>query len=330
MKGTFLRLKYDPSSQLFRSNYVKKNYLCANPGECIKPPPVELNFEDMKHVDCYMIANCLFRVEGENLPSAVERISAFRTFMAREGVDMFGFVETPVEEAPHPGGMLFELFHDGCRMEFSSCDGGHVLIMYKGEAVLKLWHTEESVIRVAGVFEPQMLKFAMWIGFGLETISRRRIALHCSCIVKDEKAYLFLGESGTGKSTHTRLWRENIAGAFLLNDDSPILSLEEGEVWIYGSPWSGKTPCYRQERYLLGGAVRLSQAPYNKIYRLPLLRAFAALHPSCPPQFAKDPALYDEISATLSEVLGKIAVWHLECLPDADAAMLSCETVTKN
>ena len=48
------------------------------------------------------------------------------------------------------------------------------------------------------------------------------------------KRFFFLGESGTGKSTHTRLWRENIAGSKLLNDDSPIVRYEEGGVWVYG------------------------------------------------------------------------------------------------
>ena len=52
---------------------------------------------------------------------------------------------------------------------------------------------------------------------------------------------------------------------------------------VYGSPWSGKTPCYKAERYPLAGCVRLSQAPYNKIRRLNTLQAYAALHPSAPP-----------------------------------------------
>lgn len=80
--------------------------------------------------------------------------------------------------------------------------------------------------------------------YGLMTVRKDTVALHGSCIVYKGKAVLFLGESGTGKSTHTRLWRENIAGSKLLNDDSPIV------------------------RYPLAGCVRLSQAPFNKIRRL--------------------------------------------------------------
>ncbi len=277
----------------------------------------------------YTVAGCCFCVVGDELAAEVASVSGFREFAVEGGEAHFCFRQAPMEDAPEAGRLLFELFHDGCNMEFSTCEGGHVMVMNMDDDYLRLWHTEAGVVNIAGCLDHQMLKFALWIGYGLETIALRRIPMHCSCIVKDGRAYLFLGESGTGKSTHTRLWRENIDGAFLLNDDSPVLAVEDGKVWIYGSPWSGKTPCYRQERYPLGGCVRLSQAPHNKIVRLPLLRSFAALHPSCPPQFAMDGELYDEISVTLSDVLKCTAVWHLECLPDADAARLSYETITK-
>ena len=104
----------------------------------------------------------------------------------------------------------------------------------------------------------------------------------------------------------------------------------DGKVWMYGSPWSGKTPCYRTERYQLAGCVRLSQAPHNKIFRLNTLQAYGALHPSCPPDFAYDDTLYDHISHTLGLVLEQTPVYHLECLPDAAAAQLSFKTLFKS
>ncbi len=283
----------------------------------------------MKRTDYYIVASVRFAVEGEDLPAAVHALSGFPVFAAEEGQTAFSFVQNDIVPVLSEGKLLFELFHDGCMMRFYSHSEGHSLRLSKESSELILWRTEPGRVYLDGSFDPQMLKFALWIGYGLETIALRRICMHCSCIVSDSNAYLFLGESGTGKSTHTRLWRENIEGAFLLNDDSPILSFEDGKVWIYGSPWSGKTPCYKQERYPLGGCVRLSQAPFNEIVRLSSLRAFAALHPSCPPQFAMDERLYDEISQTLGEILGRTAVWHLKCLPDAAAAVLSHETITK-
>lgn len=81
-------------------------------------------------------------------------------------------------------------------------------------------------------------------------------------------------------------------------------------------------------RYPLGGCVRLSQAPFNKIQRLSPLKAYAALHPSCPPEFAYDEVLYEGISDTLDDILSKVPVFHLACLPDEAAAQLSHSTLT--
>ena len=178
-----------------------------------------------------------------------------------------------------------------------------------------------------GHYSPRLLRFALWMGYGLMTVRKETVALHGSCIVYKGKAVLFLGESGTGKSTHTRLWRENIAGSKLLNDDSPIVRYEERGVWVYGSPWSGKTPCYKAERYPLAGCVRLSQAPYNKIRRLNTLQAYAALHPSAPPAFAYEEELYSGVCSLLEKMVSSIPVYHLECLPDAEAVKLVCRTL---
>lgn len=172
-----------------------------------------------------------------------------------------------------------------------------------------------------------MYRFGLWMMYGLATAAQRTVAVHSSVIRWGDGAVMFLGESGTGKSTHTHLWREHITGAELLNDDSPIVRLDDGIPTVYGSPWSGKTPCYRNEHYPIRAVVRLSQAPHNRITRLSTLQAIGALLPSCPPAFAYDAYLQDQICTTLSEVIARVPVYHLECLPDADAAHLSFETV---
>lgn len=168
-----------------------------------------------------------------------------------------------------------------------------------------------------------MVRFGLWVAYGMAFADGMTVAVHSSAVVYRGKAVLFLGESGTGKSTHTRLWTRSIEGASPLNDDSPILRAENGLVYAYGSPWSGKTPCYKTARYPLAAIVRLSQAPHNRIKKLSITEALAALHPSCPPAFAYDENLYDGISATISAVLEKTPVFHLECLPDEGAVHAS-------
>lgn len=171
------------------------------------------------------------------------------------------------------------------------------------------------------------LRFGLWFSLGITAAKKMVAAVHSSTIVYREQAIMFLGESGTGKSTHTRLWRENIEGATLLNDDSPLIGFADGKPTVYGSPWSGKTPCYKNEQYPLRAIVRLSQAPHNKIRRIKGVAAIGALLPSLPPAFAFDEGLKEMMFEILSRVLASAEVYHLECLPNADAAKVVHQTL---
>jgi hypothetical protein len=150
------------------------------------------------------------------------------------------------------------------------------------------------------------------------------LMIHASVIAYEGKGYEFLGRSGTGKSTHSRLWLENIEGTWLLNDDNPVIRVIDGAVNVYGTPWSGKTPCYKNEVMPLGGVIRLSQAPYNKIQQLNPLRAYASLMPACS-CMRWDRKSTDALHSTVEKVITRVRGWHLECLPDADAAHV-CNT----
>ena len=174
---------------------------------------------------------------------------------------------------------------------------------------------------------PALFRFGVWILFNIAALPRGAVAFHSSVIRYRGRGVLFLGESGTGKSTHTRLWREHIPGAELLNDDSPIIRATDSEAFVHGSPWSGKTPCYRNERCPIAAVVRLSQAPHNRIRRLRPIESIGALLPSAPPAFARDERLSDDTCNLLSRVIAQVPVYHLECLPDAAAAQLACDTV---
>lgn len=278
----------------------------------------------------YSIAGHRIRIEGcEEWIKAVATLDGFRPFeVDAEGEALAVFTLTD-ELAPQMTEMQYESEVDGIVDRFGRYEGGYLFVMTPPDsAPLSLWKEEGSnVVKFNGQLMPRLVRFALWIAYGLVTMAHRTVAVHTSVIQYKGRTVLFLGESGTGKSTHTRLWRENIEGAVLLNDDSPILRIIDGKPWMYGSPWSGKTPCYKQESYPLAACVRLSQAPYNKIQRLSIPQAYAALHPSCPPDFAYDDTLYDCISETIGEVLAQIPLYHLACLPNAEAAQLSCKTV---
>ena len=191
----------------------------------------------------------------------------------------------------------------------------------------KRFDRAEATTDYTTAHDPALLRFGLWTLYNLTAVRERSTAFHASVIACRGKAVLFLGESGTGKSTHTRLWREHIAGARLLNDDSPIVSVLSGEARVYGSPWSGKTPCYHNVCLPIAAVVRLSQAPENRIRRLRTLEALGALLPSVPPAFARDERLQDALYDIVSETIARVPVYHLACLPDAAAARLAHDTV---
>ena len=196
-------------------------------------------------------------------------------------------------------------------------------------------HREGDTFRATGNlnhFTPDyVLRFAFWITFGVAALSRQIVSIHSSVVMCHGKSIFFLGESGTGKSTHTRLWLNHIPDTELLNDDSPFIRIElDGSIRAYGSPWSGKTPCYKNRHTPVAAFVRLSQAPYNRIRRLTGIEAIGALLPSCPIAFAYDKRLSESIYSILSHTLQQLPVYHLECLPDANAARLVYTTLKQN
>ena len=153
------------------------------------------------------------------------------------------------------------------------------------------------------------------------------LEMHSSVVVNGGKGYLFLGKSGTGKSTHSSLWLKHIPGTMLLNDDNPILRLmPDGTARVFGSPWSGKTPCYKNLDFPAGAVVRIRQAPFNKIEKLPPVQAYASLMASAS-SFRPFKTLAEGWHATLEGLVGVLPCYVLDCLPDQAAAELCHKTV---
>ncbi len=279
----------------------------------------------------YEIGGHPFAVVGEELLSSLESINGFKPFQAEHTEVLPKFIIQGNDGQPivpfrkelytfkyEDIDSVFGITEEGYRLDLCPEDReALVLCVKKGSK--NLW--------ITGNLSPRLVRFAVWMAYGIMTAAEDTASLHSSCIVHQGKAVLFLGESGTGKSTHTSLWLKHIPGSQLLNDDSPMVRYEDGTVWAYGSPWSGKTPCYKAERYPLAGCVRLSQAPHNAIRHLNIIQAMAALHPSTPPAFAYDADLYDGVSHLLDKILSHVPVYHLACLPDKEAAELSCQTI---
>lgn len=159
------------------------------------------------------------------------------------------------------------------------------------------------------------------------------LVIHASAVECNGTGYIFMGKSGTGKSTHSRLWIRNIANTTLINDDCPlVIAGESGSFLVCGTPWSGKTPCWRRTSAPVGGIVRLRQAPANRFIPLSGVDSFVAFIPGMS-VMTSDRQLYAEASSTALSLLDHTPVAILECLPDRGAAELchrSLNLLTKN
>lgn len=171
------------------------------------------------------------------------------------------------------------------------------------------------------------LNNALMVLYAFRTAGMGTLEMHSSVVMRDGKAYMFLGKSGTGKSTHSRQWLETFPGTELLNDDNPILRVfPDGSVIVYGSPWSGKTPCYRNLSTPVGAIVRIRQCPENKAERMSVVQAYASLYSSCSGlKFHKEMA--DGLHASLEAAATRVPCFVLDCRPDHEAAEVCYQAV---
>lgn len=156
---------------------------------------------------------------------------------------------------------------------------------------------------------------------------RDTVLIHASLVRKHECGYAFIAKSGTGKSTQVSLWLRYIERCDLMNDDNPIIRIVDGMTYIYGSPWSGKTPCYRKVKARLGAITRIDRAPENSIERLSVVEAFASVFPSCS-SMKWDEDIFNHICNIVGDIIAQTPVYTLHCRPDKAAAELCHQTIS--
>ncbi|MDE7024561.1 MAG: hypothetical protein K2O88_01610 [Paramuribaculum sp.] len=178
----------------------------------------------------------------------------------------------------------------------------------------------ELTMPAGDVFAVYTVDSMLRILFSQAVVAHNAFMLHSAAVVHRGCAVLLMGKSGTGKSTHARLWMNEFDNTELLNDDNPVVRvLPSGIVMAYGSPWSGKTACYRQAFAPVKAFVRLEQAKVNEFSQRCNIDAFVAILPGVSViTHSKD--LYSRVCSTVIEAAARTVVGSLRCLPDADAA----------
>lgn len=153
------------------------------------------------------------------------------------------------------------------------------------------------------------------------------ILFHGSVIAVNGVAYLFTAKSGTGKSTHTRLWREMFGdAAVMVNDDKPFLHIDSNGVVAYGSPWCGKHRMGRNISAPLRAICILHRGEENCIHKMDKQDAlFMLLQQSHRPGNAVNMLHYMDLLDKLAKL---VDFYHLECNMNPEAALLSYEVMS--
>lgn len=152
--------------------------------------------------------------------------------------------------------------------------------------------------------------------------------LHAAVIEVDGRAYAFSAPSGTGKSTHIKLWRRVLGEKVqIVNGDKPILRYKDGRFIAYGTPWCGKEGWQRNTSAPLAAICFLERSEENRIRRMTSAEAIDRIfHQLLRPKSAR------EMDATLTltdTLLREVPIYLLGCNISEDAARLAYGTLSK-
>ena len=161
-----------------------------------------------------------------------------------------------------------------------------------------------------------------------ELLNRDTLLFHGSVIAVDGEGYLFTAKSGTGKSTHTFLWRREFGErAEMINDDKPLLKIKENEILACGTPWNGKHRLGCNKIVPLKAICILERDTQNHIERISGTDALPMLMQQ---SFRTGtPAGMMRLLDMLEQIMDKTNIYHLGCNMDPEAAHVSYNGMQK-
>ena len=183
----------------------------------------------------------------------------------------------------------------------------------------------EEGMRPRTFTEPFLERAAIQRKFAEFLLDRDALLFHGSTVAVDGFAYLFTANCGTGKSTHTRLWRQVFPNAQMVNDDKPFLTLTSAGVIAHGSPWSGKHGLSSNISVPLKGICILNRGPENKITPTAPADAMEMLLSQgyCPPEAQEK---FRELTEQLANT---VALWSMECNKNPEAAKVAHQAMSE-
>lgn len=219
--------------------------------------------------------------------------------------------------------VLFETTRFYCRDYLTDCEPEYFVrvnldLILREQELLDL-EADEDGLKRRKFTEPFLERSAIQRRVAELLADRNVLLMHGSTVAVDGQAFLFTAACGTGKSTHTRLWREVFGDrAVMVNDDKPFLRFEDGTVFAYGSPWSGKHGLANRVRFPLKGICVLSRGTENLIRRAAPADVIDMLRHQCflPEGDSPVPEQVEELSEL-------VALWEMSCTKEPSAALVS-------
>jgi len=222
---------------------------------------------------------------------------------------------------------LYETTALYCQKYWTDCPADFSVTVERGDlcreqALLDLEADEEGLKR-RKFSDPFLERSFIQRRVGELLLERKVLLMHGSTVAVDGAAYLFTAACGTGKSTHTRLWREVFGErAVMVNDDKPFLKLTAEGVLAYGSPWTGKHGLGGNVCFPLRGICVLKRGAENVIRRAYRDDVIDLIRHQC--QLPEDDR---QGAALLEELTERVALWQMKCNRDREAAITAYESM---
>ena len=195
------------------------------------------------------------------------------------------------------------------------------------ERVKNLHEAEVEGIQPVDYPDSYLETLAVYRQIAAQMLGHDTFLLHGAVVAVKDKAWLFTAPSGTGKTTHIRLWLDHIEGSYVVNGDKPLIHIGE-EVTAYGTPWAGKEGMQKNVGVKLCGIVILERGKENSIRRTTLSQSLPTLI-----QQSYRPNEKKGLEKTL-ELIGKlgnrIPLYRLQCNMLPEAALTAYKTLSRD
>lgn len=236
----------------------------------------------------------------------------------------------PLSEVPEIAG---ELLLFGSQLDVYRCSGDYMLRFPSNHHLalcMLSFDGKEAVFYYDGSTQQEAvdeLFYGFRAAFFYLAALHGKYALHSASNYYQEKAWLYSASSGTGKTTHVKLW-EKLYAVPVLNGDLNLLGMENDEVFVYGIPWCGTSGVYTTKKYPLGGIILLKRGTENRVCKLPqgerqLYTAQRMISPAWTEKQVDDSLLFAE------KLSDRIPIRQLYCTQEPSAAAVMKEYIDK-